>query len=157
YKQHEASFWTAEEIDLGQDLRDWETLTKNEQHFIKNSAVNVEREFITDALPVGLIGMNAELMGRYIEFVADRLLVALGYAKIYNSANPFDWMTMISLQGKTNFFEKRVGFAFSSGKSRGLSRSSRRGFDRIVLEIDFGVANVSTRNSANLSNTSTSN
>ncbi|EER00722.1 ribonucleotide reductase R2 subunit, putative, partial [Perkinsus marinus ATCC 50983] len=75
---------------------------------IVRSAVNVEREFITDALPVGLIGMNAELMGRYIEFVADRLLVALGYAKIYNSANPFDWMTMISLQGKTNFFEKRV-------------------------------------------------
>ncbi|KAF4692232.1 Ribonucleoside-diphosphate reductase small chain C [Perkinsus olseni] len=274
YKQHEASFWTAEEIDLGQDLRDWDTLTNNEQHFIKNvlaffaasdgivmenlaskfscevqipearafygfqtametihsetysllidtfiedaqekerifeaietipsvqhkaewalawinddscfaerlvayacvegilfsgsfcalfwlkkrglmpgltfsnelisrdeglhtdfgcllynmlrhtrlpeervqdivrSAVNVEREFITDSLPVGLIGMNSELMGRYIEFVADRLLVALGYSKTYHSTNPFDWMTMISLQGKTNFFEKRVG------------------------------------------------
>ncbi|KAF4690436.1 Ribonucleotide reductase small subunit [Perkinsus olseni] len=78
-------------------------------HAFVKSAVNVEREFITDSLPVGLIGMNSELMGRYIEFVADRLLVALGYSKTYHSTNPFDWMTMISLQGKTNFFEKRVG------------------------------------------------
>jgi ribonucleoside-diphosphate reductase subunit M2 len=61
-----------------------------------------------DALPVGLIGMNAKLMCQYIEFVADRLLVALGGNKHYNSINPFDFMDMISLQGKTNFFEKRV-------------------------------------------------
>jgi ribonucleoside-diphosphate reductase subunit M2 len=61
-----------------------------------------------DALPVGLIGMNAELMCQYIEFVADRLLVALGNSKHYHSTNPFDFMDMISLQGKANFFEKRV-------------------------------------------------
>lgn len=74
---------------------------------IKN-AVEIEKEFVTDALPVALIGMNAELMTQYIEFVADRLLVALGCAKVYNATNPFDFMEMISLQGKTNFFEKRV-------------------------------------------------
>lgn len=64
--------------------------------------------FDADALPVGLIGMNAQLMCQYIEFVADRLLVSLGNEKFYNSTNPFDFMDMISLQGKTNFFEKRV-------------------------------------------------
>jgi ribonucleoside-diphosphate reductase beta chain len=71
-------------------------------------AVEIEKEFVTDALPVKLIGMNAELMQQYIEFVADRLLLELGNEKIYHSANPFDFMEMISLQGKTNFFEKRV-------------------------------------------------
>jgi ribonucleoside-diphosphate reductase subunit M2 len=75
---------------------------------IITQAVAIEQEFLTDALPVALIGMNAELMCQYIEFVADRLLVALGCPKQYNSANPFDFMDMISLQGKTNFFEKRV-------------------------------------------------
>lgn len=72
-------------------------------------AVEIEKEFVTDALPVALIGMNAKLMAQYIEFVADRLLDALGCRKIYNATNPFDFMEMISLQGKTNFFEKRVG------------------------------------------------
>lgn len=72
-------------------------------------AVEIEKEFVTDALPVALIGMNAKLMSQYIEFVADRLLDALGCKKIYNVTNPFDFMEMISLQGKTNFFEKRVG------------------------------------------------
>ena len=72
-------------------------------------AVQLEQEFITEALPCKLIGMNAKLMKQYIEFVADRLIVQLGYPKIYNSANPFDFMEMISLEGKTNFFEKRVG------------------------------------------------
>ncbi|KAG9087098.1 Ribonucleotide-diphosphate reductase (RNR), small subunit [Ceratobasidium sp. UAMH 11750] len=71
-------------------------------------AVAIEQEFLTDALPVGLIGMNAKLMCQYIEFVADRLLVSLGNAKEYDVTNPFDFMDMISLQGKTNFFEKRV-------------------------------------------------
>jgi ribonucleoside-diphosphate reductase beta chain len=71
-------------------------------------AVRIEQEFISDALPVSLIGMNADLMKQYIEFVADRLLVELGCEKHYHSANPFDFMEMISLQGKTNFFEKRV-------------------------------------------------
>ncbi|MEM9341152.1 MAG: ribonucleoside-diphosphate reductase small subunit [Bacteroidota bacterium] len=72
-------------------------------------AVTIEKEFVTDALPVRLIGMNSDLMCQYIEFVADRLLMELGCEKIFNSTNPFDFMEMISLQGKTNFFEKRVG------------------------------------------------
>ncbi len=71
-------------------------------------AVEIEKEFVTDALPVNLIGMNAKAMAQYIEFVADRLLVSLGLPKFYNATNPFDFMEMISLQGKTNFFEKRV-------------------------------------------------
>ena len=71
-------------------------------------AVEIEKEFVTDALPVNLIGMNAKTMAQYIEFVADRLLVSLGLPKHYNASNPFDFMEMISLQGKTNFFEKRV-------------------------------------------------
>ena len=76
---------------------------------IIGDAVEIEKEFISDALPVELIGMNADLMKQYIEFVADRWMSELGYPKIYNATNPFDFMEMISLQGKTNFFEKRVG------------------------------------------------
>lgn len=72
-------------------------------------AVSIEKEFVCDALPVSLIGMNAQLMCQYIEFVADHLLESLGLNKVYHSQNPFDFMDMISLQGKTNFFEKRVG------------------------------------------------
>jgi ribonucleoside-diphosphate reductase beta chain len=75
---------------------------------IITDAVSIEKEFVVDAIPVKLIGMNADLMCQYIEFVADRLLVALGCSKVYNATNPFDFMEMISLQGKTNFFEKRV-------------------------------------------------
>ncbi len=76
---------------------------------IITNAVEIEKEFIIDALPVKLIGMNSEMMAQYIEFVADRLLMELGNEPIYNKTNPFDFMEMISLQGKTNFFEKRVG------------------------------------------------
>lgn len=76
---------------------------------IITEAVSIETEFVTNALPVSLIGMNASLMTQYIEFVADRLLVCLGLKKHYKATNPFDWMELISLQGKTNFFEKRVG------------------------------------------------
>ncbi|XP_005101522.1 ribonucleoside-diphosphate reductase small chain [Aplysia californica] len=76
---------------------------------IIKDAVRIEQEFLTEALPCNLIGMNCELMKRYIEFVADRLLVELGCAKTYNSENPFDFMELISMEGKTNFFEKRVG------------------------------------------------
>ncbi len=75
---------------------------------IITDAVEIEKEFVSDALPVRLIGMNSDLMCQYIEFVADRLLVALECDKVYNASNPFDFMEMISLQGKTNFFEKRV-------------------------------------------------
>jgi ribonucleoside-diphosphate reductase subunit M2 len=72
-------------------------------------AVTIEQEFLTEALPCALLGMNSTLMKQYIEFVADRLLVALGNQKFYNATNPFDFMENISLAGKTNFFEKRVG------------------------------------------------
>lgn len=81
-----------------------DTVTK-----IITDAVEIEKEFVTDALPVNLIGMNSDLMCQYIEFVSDRLLMSLGCEKIYKVENPFPWMDMISLQGKTNFFEKRVG------------------------------------------------
>ena len=84
-------------------------LDKAEVESIITEAVEFEKEFVTDALPVGLIGMNADMMAMYIEFVADRLLESLGNDKVYHTDNPFDWMEMISLQGKTNFFEKRVG------------------------------------------------
>ncbi|QJX46640.1 ribonucleoside-diphosphate reductase [Hymenobacter taeanensis] len=84
-------------------------LPESRVHEIIKDAVQIEQEFVTDALPVNLIGMNAQLMSQYIEFVADRLLDSLGYSKIYGATNPFDFMEMISLQGKTNFFEKRVG------------------------------------------------
>ncbi|MDP2421484.1 ribonucleoside-diphosphate reductase small subunit [Sediminibacterium sp.] len=84
-------------------------LSQAEVYAIITDAVIIEKEFITEALPVALIGMNAKLMQQYIEFVADRWLDELGYPKLYNVSNPFDFMEMISLQGKTNFFEKRVG------------------------------------------------
>lgn len=75
---------------------------------IIKDAVNIEKNFVCESLPVRLIGMNSDLMSQYIEFVADRLVLQLGCDRIYNSENPFDWMETISLQGKTNFFEKRV-------------------------------------------------
>ncbi|CAK7332987.1 unnamed protein product [Dovyalis caffra] len=78
-------------------------------HHIVGEAVEIETKFVCEALPCALIGMNAALMSEYIKFVADRLLVALGYQKKYNVENPFDWMEFISLQGKANFFERRVG------------------------------------------------
>lgn len=84
-------------------------LSKEAVFEIIADAVKIEKEFITDALPVALIGMNAVLMQQYIEFVADRWLAELGCPKMFNATNPFDFMEMISLQGKTNFFEKRVG------------------------------------------------
>src|SRR5882757_1340237 len=194
YKKHEASFWTAEEIDLGSDMKDWNALNDGERHFIshvlaffaasdgivnENLAVNFMSEvqlpearcfygfqimmenihsetyallidtYIKDPAeknrlfhaidtipavtkkadwalrwiengtfaerPVALIGMNAKLMQQYIEFVADRWLSELGYDKMYNATNPFDFMEMISLEGKTNFFEKRVGDYQKSG------------------------------------------
>jgi len=82
---------------------------------IVTNAVEIEKEFVVDSLPVELIGMNSNLMCKYIEFCADRLLGALGCTKYYNAVNPFEWMEMISLQGKTNFFEKRVGEYAKSG------------------------------------------
>jgi ribonucleoside-diphosphate reductase beta chain len=102
---------------------------------IIRDAVEIEKEFVTDALPVRLIGMNSILMCQYIEFVADRLLVELGCPKIWNSTNPFDFMDMISLQGKTNFFEKRVGDYQKAGVMGSIeSNESSRGF---TIEEDF--------------------
>ncbi|HEV2482196.1 MAG TPA: ribonucleoside-diphosphate reductase small subunit [Puia sp.] len=100
-------------------------------HTIIADAVRIEKEFITEALPVDLIGMNARLMQQYIEFVADRWLGELGYPKLFNTTNPFDFMEMISLQGKTNFFEKRVGDYQKSGVMSGKEAQT------FSLEEDF--------------------
>lgn len=96
-----------------------EKLSQAAVYDIISDAVRIEKEFVTDALPVNLIGMNAKLMQQYIEFVADRWLAELGYAKLYGASNPFDFMEMISLQGKTNFFEKRVGDYQKAGVMNG--------------------------------------
>lgn len=101
---------------------------------IIKDAVAIEQEFVTDSLPVDLIGMNAKLMCQYIEFVADRLLAELGYSKIYNVTNPFDFMEMISLQGKTNFFEKRVAEYQKAGVMKNEQDSNSPKFS---LDEDF--------------------
>lgn len=106
-------------------------LDKNVIIEIIKDAVTIEKEFVTDALPVNLIGMNSDLMCQYIEFVADRLLKELIGEKIYGATNPFDFMEMISLQGKTNFFEKRVGDYQKAGvmKSSGDEDSPKFSLD----------------------------
>lgn len=104
-------------------------LPKETVQKIIQDAVTIEKEFVTDALPVKLIGMNSDLMCQYIEFVADRLLMELGCDKVYNSTNPFDFMEMISLQGKTNFFEKRVGEYQKAGVMDGDSGKSKFSLD----------------------------
>jgi len=96
-------------------------------------AVEIEKEFVTDAIPVKLIGMNAELMCQYIEFVADRLLMELGCKKAYNATNPFDFMEMISLQGKTNFFEKRV----AEYQKAGVMNAENEDSPKFSLDEDF--------------------
>ncbi|MCS6930287.1 MAG: ribonucleoside-diphosphate reductase small subunit [Saprospiraceae bacterium] len=106
-------------------------LAPEEIQAIITEAVEFEKEFIVDALPVSLIGMNATLMSQYIEFVADRLLVALGVPKVFGTANPFPWMDMISIQGKTNFFEKRVGDYQKAGVM------ARREEQTFTTEADF--------------------
>merc|ERR1719243_10534 len=104
-------------------------------HGIVKGAVAAERRFICDALSCDLIGMNNELMTKYIEFVADRLLTALGHPKLFGASNPFDWMELISLQGKTNFFEKRVGEYQKAGvMSSTGAREEVKGF---ALDVDF--------------------
>jgi len=104
-------------------------------HDIIRGAVAAERRFICEALPCDLIGMNSDLMTRYIEFVADRLLSSLGHPKLFQSSNPFDWMELISLQGKTNFFEKRVGEYQKAGVMASVGgQEESRGF---TLDADF--------------------
>ncbi|MEZ4808349.1 MAG: ribonucleoside-diphosphate reductase small subunit [Flavobacteriales bacterium] len=107
-------------------------LNKKTVEKIIMDAVEIEKEFVTDALPVNLIGMNAKLMQQYIEFVADRLLMELGNEKVYNATNPFDFMEMISLQGKTNFFEKRVG----EYQKAGVMNQDKEG-NKFSLDADF--------------------
>lgn len=97
------------------------------------NALNIEREFITESLPVSLIGMNAKLMTQYLEFVTDRLLQELGCEKEYNASNPFDFMDMISLQGKTNFFEKRV----SEYQKAGVLNKEEEEGDKFSFDADF--------------------
>lgn len=111
-----------------------EKLTNEEVQEIITGAVTCEKKFVTEALPVDLIGMNKELMSQYIEFVADRLLVALGTPKVYNVTNPFEWMDMISLQGKTNFFEKRVGDYQKAGVMSASDGNASHAFN---LDADF--------------------
>mmetsp|Transcript_15372 Transcript_15372/g.24213 ORF Transcript_15372/g.24213 Transcript_15372/m.24213 type:complete len:382 (+) Transcript_15372:211-1356(+) len=101
---------------------------------IVKSAVKCEQSFICDSLPVDLIGMNSKLMAEYIQFVADRLCHALGHKKIWNTPNPFDWMEMISLQGKTNFFERRVGEYAKAGVMSKLEDTHQHAF---TLDADF--------------------
>ena len=101
---------------------------------IIREAVEIERVFVTDALPVSLIGMNARLMTQYIEFVADRLLGELGVGAHWGVANPFDWMDLISMQGKTNFFERRVGEYQKAGVMGGGQQGGGREF---TLDADF--------------------
>ncbi len=104
------------------------------QTIIKD-AVEIEKEFVVDALPVRLIGMNSDLMCQYIEFVADRLLGALNCPKVYGSSNPFDFMELISLQGKTNFFEKRVSEYQKAGVMN--SSSDKKEKPKFSLDEDF--------------------
>jgi ribonucleotide reductase beta subunit family protein with ferritin-like domain len=93
-------------------------LKKARVYEIIKEAVEIETEFICDALPCRLIGMNSEMMTQYIKFVADRLCLQLGYDKIYNTANPFSWMEMISLEGKTNMFERKISEYSLANKSK---------------------------------------
>ena len=109
-------------------------LAEKTVHNIINDAVKIEKEFVCDAIPCALIGMNKTMMGTYIEFVADRLLDSLGYSKIYNVQNPFEWMEMISLQGKTNFFEKRVGEYQKAGIMSGIDNKN---FGSFCMDADF--------------------
>jgi ribonucleoside-diphosphate reductase subunit M2 len=106
-------------------------------HDIIRGAVDAEKDFICDALPCALIGMNAAQMTEYIQFVADRLLTALGHPKLYNTANPFDWMELISLQGKTNFFEKRVGEYQKKGVMASLDAQPGAETSAFALDEDF--------------------
>ena len=104
-------------------------LPKEDVRKIIADAVEIEKEFVVESLPVRLIGMNSDLMCQYIEFVADRLLVELENEKIYNATNPFDFMDMINLQGKTNFFEKRVGEYQKAGVLNKNEGGSKISFD----------------------------
>lgn len=108
-------------------------LTQTKIKEIICGALEIEKEFILEALPVRLIGMNADLMAQYLEFVTDRLLLSLGVPKVYNSTNPFDFMENIAIQGKTNFFEKRVAEYQKAGVTTNSSIDDITNID----DIDF--------------------
>ncbi len=112
-------------------------LTPESVQQIIGDAVEIEKEFVSEALPVDLIGMNAKLMCQYIEFVADRLLVALGYPRLFRASNPFDFMELISLQGKTNFFEKRVGEYQKAGVMNGTNGTQKDKAHSFKTDEDF--------------------
>ena len=105
-------------------------------HNIVRGAVDAERKFICEALSCDLIGMNSRQMTQYIEFVADRLLASLGHSKLFNATNPFDWMELISLQGKTNFFEKRVG-EYQKAGVMGSQLDGAQEAKGFALDVDF--------------------
>jgi ribonucleotide reductase beta subunit family protein with ferritin-like domain len=106
-------------------------LSKTKAHKLIREAVKIEKEFITEAIPCSMIGMNSKMMGQYIEFVADRLLVQLGYPKTYETTNPFSFMERISLEGKDNFFEKKVSTYALAGVGKTAEQMS------FNLEADF--------------------
>ena len=108
-------------------------LSENKIREIICGALEIEKEFILEALPVRLIGMNSELMAQYLEFVTDRLLMALGCSKVYNSTNPFDFMENIAIQGKTNFFEKRV----AEYQKMGVNNNGSEDLDSAFGDVDF--------------------
>ena len=112
-------------------------LSEDKVEEMVRQAVDIEREFICDALPCDLLGMNKDLMFQYICFVADHLLVNLGHKKIFGTDNPFDWMEMISLQGKTNFFERRVGEYQKASVMSVLSSKDRQSQFTFTLDEEF--------------------
>ena len=109
-------------------------IPEDKVHNIINEAVNIEKDFVSKSLPVDLIGMNSKLMCEYIEYVSDYLLVNLGYNKLFKTQNPFDFMENISLQGKTNFFERRVGEYQKAGVMNSISSDNTNAF---CLDADF--------------------
>lgn len=109
-------------------------LSEDRVHAIVKDAVEAEQNFVDEALPVAVIGMNATWMKQYVEFCADRLVQSLGYAAVYGSTNPFDWMDMISMQGKTNFFERRVG---EYAKANVLSEPIKLDLNFDAMDVDF--------------------
>jgi ribonucleoside-diphosphate reductase beta chain len=108
-----------------------EKLDESDVHEMFREAIEIESEFITESIPVSLIGMNADMMNEYIRFVADNLLQDLGCSPLFNAKNPFDWMEMISLEGKTNFFEKRVSEYQKAGVGQDTAGQS------FALDADF--------------------
>jgi len=110
-------------------------LEKERLRDIVKDAVEIEKEFVCDALSCSLVGMNADLMSEYIEYVADRLIVQLGGEKVWNTPNPFDWMESISLQGKANFFEHRVDQYQKANVMHSIDGATE-GFENFVFRTD---------------------